>query len=162
MHIDFRQPTDRYLTGKVHWSLDEPYSNRISVATFDRTSSLRKDGKQQRFNLGPNRDEAERRRHRVQRLYAESVLVRENYGEAPSWTEAALYAARLIAAGQMQVTVPSPSRRRRSVWGSTNDRPVRPGMDGPRSVGRCGRTQFAADIIHPSVGFCRQEVPVRR
>lgn len=68
----------------------------------------RKDGKQQRFNLGSDLTEAERRRDRIQALYAESVAARRCYALQPSWTEAALYAAKLIEEGLQQIPLPEP------------------------------------------------------
>lgn len=68
----------------------------------------RKDGKQQRFNLGDDLAEAERRRDRIQRLYAESTAARRSYGLSPSWTEAALHAAKLIEKGFHQIPLPTP------------------------------------------------------
>ncbi|MCA9233192.1 MAG: hypothetical protein KDA57_21275, partial [Planctomycetales bacterium] len=67
----------------------------------------RKDGKQQRFNLGKNNTEAKARVDRIRRLYLESIAVRESYQLKPSWTEAALHAARNIAQGMEQVPLPS-------------------------------------------------------
>jgi hypothetical protein len=69
---------------------------------------IRKDGKQQRFNLGADPAEAERRRDRVQQVYRESMATRRNYGLRKSWTEAALHAAKLIQQGFTHVPVPSP------------------------------------------------------
>ncbi len=66
----------------------------------------RKDGKQQRFNLGNNLADAERRRDRIQRLYAESVAARQSYRQQPSWTDAALYAAKMIEDGFEQIALP--------------------------------------------------------
>lgn len=68
----------------------------------------RTDGKQPRFNLGNDEPEAQRRRERIYRLYDECCKVRKNYGEEPCWTEAGLYAAKLIAEGQQQICVPHP------------------------------------------------------
>lgn len=70
---------------------------------------FRKDGKQQRFNLGDELAEAERRRDRIQRLYSESVAARRSYGQSPSWTEAALHAAKLIERGFHQIPLPEPA-----------------------------------------------------
>lgn len=69
----------------------------------------RKDGKQQRFNLGTDLALAERRRDRIQKLYAESVAARRSYSMQPSWTEAALYAAKMIEGGFEQIHLPAPS-----------------------------------------------------
>lgn len=70
---------------------------------------VRKDGKQQRFNLGSDHAEAERRRDRIQQVYRESVAIRQHYGDQPaSWTDAALHAAKLIQQGFTHVPIPSP------------------------------------------------------
>ena len=44
----------------------------------------RKDGKQQRFNLGTDLVLAVRRRDRIQKLYSESVAARRSYSMQPS------------------------------------------------------------------------------
>jgi hypothetical protein len=79
---------------------------------------LRKDGKQQRFNLGTDPSEAERRRDRIQHLYRESVAARRAYGQSPSWTAAALHAAKLIEQGLQHVPVPSATVVNEAVGGA--------------------------------------------
>ena len=66
----------------------------------------RKDGKQQRFNLGSNLAQVEIRRDRIQKLYTESVAARRSVKLPPSWTEAALHAAKMIADGFDQIVLP--------------------------------------------------------
>lgn len=68
---------------------------------------VRLDGSPQRFNLGRDLSEAERRRDRIQLLYRESEAARQCYGLTPSWTDCALAAARSISQGMNQVPVPS-------------------------------------------------------
>ena len=68
---------------------------------------LRRDSTPQRFNLGRDFSEAERRRDRIQTLYRESEAARQSYGQPSSWTECALAAARFISQGICQVPVPS-------------------------------------------------------
>lgn len=70
---------------------------------------VRKDGKQQRFNLGRDLAEAERRRDRIQRLFAESVAALASFRHPPYWSEAALQAAKMIADGFDQVVIPPPA-----------------------------------------------------
>lgn len=68
----------------------------------------RVDGKQHRFSLGTDPKQAKIREEKIKVLYAESVAARKRYGQQkPSWTEAALYAAKEIASGKDQVEVPS-------------------------------------------------------
>lgn len=68
----------------------------------------RKDGKQQRFNVGEPGGEADTREDRIRCLYRESAAVRQSYQLDPSWTEAALHAAKLLQTGVTQVVVPPP------------------------------------------------------
>ena len=68
---------------------------------------VRRDGTPQRFNLGRDLSEAERRRDRIQTLYRECEAARQSYAKPPSWTECALAAARSISQGVNQVPVPS-------------------------------------------------------
>ncbi len=68
----------------------------------------RKDGKQQRFSLGNEPLQAKLREDRIRQLYLESIAVRKSYRSGPSWTEAALYAAKHIATGLQQIPLPSP------------------------------------------------------
>lgn len=68
----------------------------------------RKDGKQQRFSLGADPLQAKLREDRIRQLYLESIAVRKSFGGEPSWTEAALYAAKQIANGLQHISVPSP------------------------------------------------------
>ena len=82
---------------------------------------VRKDGKQQRFNLGTDPAEAERKRDRIQRVYRESVAVRNSYGLSPSWTAAALHAAKLIEQGFQQVPLPPPNAVNEAAEGSSYD-----------------------------------------
>lgn len=81
---------------------------------------LRTDGKQQRFNLGNDPNEAERRRDRIQQVYRESVAARQAYAQTPSWTAAALHAAKLIEQGLQHVPVPSAKVVNEAVGGAFN------------------------------------------
>lgn len=67
---------------------------------------LRKDGKQQRSNLGNDPIETERRRDRIQQVYRESVAARQAYRQTPNWTAVALHTARMIEQGLQNVPVP--------------------------------------------------------
>jgi hypothetical protein len=69
----------------------------------------RADGKQQRFSLGTDPIQSRLREDRIRALYVESCKVRAIVGLKPSWTSAALHAAKHIAAGEIQVPIPSPS-----------------------------------------------------
>ncbi len=67
----------------------------------------REDGKSPRFNLGKSLPEAEIRAERIRQLYLESEAVRMSYGQPPTWTAAALHAAKLIQHGHQQIPLPS-------------------------------------------------------
>jgi integrase len=68
---------------------------------------VRIDGTAQRFNLGKDLRQAGVLEERIRTLYRESEALRLSYVQTPSWTAAALHAAKLIQTGLEQIPLPA-------------------------------------------------------